>query len=70
LALKLAAMYLSRPKVMVLKHITDLVQPNIVQNLMQAIQGYGGAVMYITQLTEFTCFTRELDMSAILVGKP
>jgi len=56
--------------VMVLKHITDLVEPNIVQNLMQAIQGYGGAVIYFTQLTEFTCFTRELDMSAILVGKP
>lgn len=69
LALKLAAMYLARPNVLVLKHITDLVEPEIVANLMRAIQAYGGAVIYFTQRTEFDCFTRELDLSGILVGE-
>lgn len=60
LSLKLAACYLSRPRVLVLKHMCDLIESGPVQNVIKSIREYGGAVIYSTMRSDLDCFTREL----------
>jgi putative ABC transport system ATP-binding protein len=62
LCLKLAAIYLSRPSVLVLKHISDLVEAPILENIVTGIQQQGGAVIYFTQREDFRCYTRDIDL--------
>lgn len=62
LALKLAAMYLSRPAILVLKHINDLLAENILRNVMTGVRDYGGSVVYFTQRKDLDCFTGTLDL--------
>ena len=62
LCLKLAAIYLSRPSVLVLKHISDLVEAPILENIVTGIQRQGGAVVYFTQREDFRCYTRDIDL--------
>ena len=60
LGLKLAAIYLARPRVLVLKHMCDLLEAGPVQNVVNKVREYGGAVIYFTQRQDMNCFTREI----------
>lgn len=62
LGLKLAAMVLSRPAVLVLKHICDLLEAAVLDKVMNHIRNYGGAAMYFTQRNDLACFTREITL--------
>jgi len=70
LALKLGAIYLSRPSVLVLKHINDLIEPDILHTVMTKIREYGGAVIYFTQRNDIDCFTSTIDLDTQLTDEP
>lgn len=65
LRLKLAAMVLSRPAILVLDQIVDLVEPAVMEKVLAAIRTGGGSVLYFTHRAELDGFTRDLELASL-----
>ena len=62
LRLKLAAAILSRPGVLVLDQIVDLVDGKILQHLLTQLKSENTTVIYFTRREDISVFTRELNL--------
>lgn len=64
LRLKLSAVYLSRPQVLVLDQIADLVDRDVMATILAGFRALDTAVLYFTHTAEPGAFTRHIDLDA------
>lgn len=64
LRLKLAAVTLADPAVVVLDQIVDLVNNKILQNYIRYLQTLNTTVVYFTRRDDISLFTRTLDLES------